>query len=549
MRKAHISGMVCALVMTAAGMAQQIRDVFPRTAVAGDTVTIVGNGFPVDRNAMCLVAKHGNVLIPFEVLAARPDQLVARLGPVPPETGPTQIMLMVGEGVRGGFRPAFPDIFVENGDDTWVWRGLTDAAVMAPGDFAAIPAPPDPVKSYTYGSIVDGKLCIFLDDRPWSPNKKIVLWNRLHGTQDDGAFVFHDLMTCVRFRWGGSALDCAHRICDSIRCAFGQQNPPINVNCSVLQTSDGRIKIEVSIPNGRVECGTFTVCTEMPGMGVVNDFPVTAFGQATIQQLTTGVRVQNFGASGGDGASIQLPTGNPNGLMLNFDPVDLDFPQRCLNLAAWGPWNGNACGFLGRGGLWGRPQSCLDAFADFSSVGSPSVRVDVYNGSRLVGSVTRPNGVVGVVQGLNGARVPLIRGCGKLPPRPIPCFIINFGGTFGFTPADGTAMLVGNSLRLLAAAPSAPIQSVELYDVAVGIPDATADFALNITAASLRPGSFGTPACGCDWDWDGALSSQDFFDFLTAFFVQDADFNLDGFTNSADFFDFLHCYFSPPTGC
>ncbi len=55
----------------------------------------------------------------------------------------------------------------------------------------------------------------------------------------------------------------------------------------------------------------------------------------------------------------------------------------------------------------------------------------------------------------------------------------------------------------------------------------------------------GTP-CAPDWNHDGALNSQDFFDFLNSFFAGNADYNRSGATNSQDFFDFLNAFFA---GC
>jgi hypothetical protein len=70
--------------------------------------------------------------------------------------------------------------------------------------------------------------------------------------------------------------------------------------------------------------------------------------------------------------------------------------------------------------------------------------------------------------------------------------------------------------------------------------------------------SFGTPqafvrigggdTCAADFNNDELVNSQDFFDFLTAFFATDpaADFNGDDVINSQDFFDFLTAFFA---GC
>jgi hypothetical protein len=57
------------------------------------------------------------------------------------------------------------------------------------------------------------------------------------------------------------------------------------------------------------------------------------------------------------------------------------------------------------------------------------------------------------------------------------------------------------------------------------------------------------PVCPCDWNHDNNLNSQDFFDFIAAFFAGNADFNHNNETNSQDFFDFLGCFFAPPATC
>jgi hypothetical protein len=53
--------------------------------------------------------------------------------------------------------------------------------------------------------------------------------------------------------------------------------------------------------------------------------------------------------------------------------------------------------------------------------------------------------------------------------------------------------------------------------------------------------------CPADFNGDRSVTSQDFFDFLAAFFALEpaADFNHSGAVTYLDFFDFLTAFFRP----
>jgi hypothetical protein len=69
---------------------------------------------------------------------------------------------------------------------------------------------------------------------------------------------------------------------------------------------------------------------------------------------------------------------------------------------------------------------------------------------------------------------------------------------------------------------------------------------VTVTIPGVGPIGGGNNNCPCDWDADGAVTSADFFGFLTSVFQNDpaADLNGDEHIDSRDFFEFLECFFS-----
>lgn len=523
-----------------------IVNVLPTNPEPFETIVIDGTGFGNNPDNLCAVVGFPDgTLVPIDVFEAQPGQIRGILGPIPDDlvNVPGQVMVMGGEGARGPFRPAFFDIFVEEPNDTWAWRqDNPNQVAVAPAPIVIRPTPPRPMVSYIYGRVADGKLCIFLDpNNPWMTNSKITIWNRLHGTQNGTDFRFRDLKTCVRFRLPNNTLACAQRLCDVMRCAFGQQVPPVIVNCQVIPLPDGRIKIEVGLPNGVITNGTLTICIQKSAMVPTGPrgWPVTPFGGAGINPLplpiVTGVDP--------NGAGFTVEGFPNNGLRgVDIEMVGLQLTGgRGLDLAAWGRAGGQEDQLLGVARLMpNQVDSFFDIFTDFSSLGGTDTRVVALNGTSVVADYVVPSGMVGRIVDLDF----IVRGCGKVPPRipPIWCFWIGpFEPILFVTPSGGLPMAI-TELRLLAVNPLQPIEAMRQYDV--GFNNPTNMPPMNVQLTSID----NFPICIADFNGNGQVEVQDLFDFLNEWFGGNlaADVDNDGMLEVQDIFDYLNAFFA---GC
>lgn len=249
-----------------------ITSVTPPSGGSGDIITIHGSGFDPDPDNMCVILMQGgsNVSIGLEVLAARDEKIIARLGPVPPGATPGEIMIGRGEGRRALFQPAFPEIVVE--EPVWVWD--RDGAETTPGNpnagFTPVPTPPPANTRWFHAGPPPGgpgsQICVQIPQAlvgNWDPECKLTISARIH---DHAAGIGHDQLSgCVRFDGfltPPTYADCMERICDTIRCAWSQI-----LGVSVICTFDPfteSICIGFGDPGLGVDWGNLTVCIECP---------------------------------------------------------------------------------------------------------------------------------------------------------------------------------------------------------------------------------------------------------------------------------------------
>ncbi|MGE3107606.1 MAG: beta strand repeat-containing protein [Phycisphaerales bacterium] len=115
------------------------------------------------------------------------------------------------------------------------------------------------------------------------------------------------------------------------------------------------------------------------------------------------------------------------------------------------------------------------------------------------------------------------------------------GGTLEAAPSAGYVPALGDSFTIITGS-AVSGQFDQIVSPPFGVSYLRWGVQVTPTTAVLRV------VCNSDTDNNGTVNSQDFFDFIAAFFTGGpvADFNRDGIVNSQDFFDFLALFFA---GC
>lgn len=193
-----------------------------------------------------------------------------------------------------------------------------------------------------------------------------------------------------------------------------------------------------------------TCQTGCPGTPQITN---NTLGASAINQYLNGIVVSSIGASGNDGVLVSLS--DTIQFDMDLSPIDFSPVGATVDASAIGLWNGNPSAPLGHVTIANIGSGVRQVTADYSPIGATTVRVEIWDGDTCVRRVSVPMGIVGTFSGT-------INGIGKTDGT-TGCIIMDFPSQTTFTIAGGNGSGVGNQVRVLAANPTFPVQSLTSF--------------------------------------------------------------------------------------
>lgn len=279
-----------------------VTSIQPNTIRPGTVIEVVGTNFGNNPDDICAVGMIGDRSIAIDVIEAQPGCIRGVVGSLPPGIVGLPVMpgFALGTGNRGPVLPLFADVFIPK--PVWAWKTISGAGDATGPTLVPAPVAPNPNQVWYHSEIPEnGKLCIYLPGA-WPANGLVDISGRMRDhTTGKG---YDQFASQVRITGGGtSPLDCAMRICDTLRCAWSQL-AGVQVDCIAGPFGVDGAKITLSFVNGSIDWGHITVCvTDLAGVTRCGDW-----------KTTNGVAADNEDADNdGNQAAIEfLIGGNPN---------------------------------------------------------------------------------------------------------------------------------------------------------------------------------------------------------------------------------------------
>lgn len=235
------------------GVAPVITDVSPLTGIEGTVLTITGQGFGTNRDHIAVVIQSGGRTIPLEVLSSSTSQILAKLGPVPPDASSGSVMVAVGTGSRA------TDLSFPAGttvaEPRWVWD-FTGSQAQGPVFTPLANSPQPGVRRFFSQPPQNGELALVIDNQ-WPAEAVLRLSTHLDALSTGAGHA--QLISGLKLSGSsGSVLDRARQLCDVLTDGWVQR-AGLFLTCEATEFGPDQARIILRLPFGSLTAGHITM--------------------------------------------------------------------------------------------------------------------------------------------------------------------------------------------------------------------------------------------------------------------------------------------------